>query len=497
MNKQRQKRKALTFDDITLEDKPSNYIPNDVNLSTFVTRNYQLKGAGIISAAMDTVTEGELALSLAKMGGLGVIHRNLDIDAQVQMVKWVRNQINYRGMINNPVTFKSNDRIDYVLKVIKEKEYGFSSFPIVDDNNVLLGLLTKKDLTFIGSDSVHMEDIMTYLDHGLVTCPLGTTVDEAREMMWRGHRPTQIPVIDQNKKLVGMYVWNDICDDQRKKELFSLDSEGHFLVAAAIGVGNGELERARLLAEAGCKILVIDTSHGASKTVCNQLIKLRQIFGNTVDIIVGNVASYESAKFLLENEAVPDAIKVGIGPGSTCTTRTISGHGVPQVTAIYEVYEAISESKHQIPIIADGGIRHSGDMVKCFAVGANSIMLGGVLAATTESPGKMVVKGNKMYKEIRGMGSKSAMEARSNSGSKMRYFHSDNTKFVPEGISGLVEHKGTIEKVINELSGGIKVGLAHSGCNNIYDFHNRAHIWKQTGFGMLESKPHDIKDICQ
>ena len=493
MEKQHQMRHALTFDDITLEDKPSYHIPNNVKLSTHVTKNFTLKGAGILSAAMDTITEGELALALAKMGGLGVIHRNLDIDSQVAMVKWVRNQINYRGMINNPVTFKPTDKIICVLKIIKEKGYSFTSFPIVKDDNELVGLIKKNDLEFIGRESVNIEDIMNHIDD-IVTCDENTTIDNALEMM-HSTKVKQIPVIDKNNKLVGMYVWNDICDDQRKKELFSLDSEGHFLIAAAIGTGENEFDRAKSLIEAGCKILVIDTSHGASILVKDQLIKIKEFCAN-VDVIVGNVASYESAKFLLEGECIPDAIKVGIGPGSTCTTRMISGHGVPQITAIYEVYKAVCEYGNKIPVIADGGIRNSGDMIKCFAVGASAIMLGNILAGTTESPEKIIIKDNKAYKAIRGMGSRSAMEARTNMGSRLRYFNVDESKFVPEGISGLVEHKGTIEKVINELLGGIRVGLAHSGCDNIKDFHKTATFWTQSGFGMIESKPHDIKDIC-
>jgi IMP dehydrogenase len=493
LDKKRNQRQALTFDDITLEDKPSQFIPNDIKLSTHVTRNFKLKGAGILSAAMDTVTESELALELAKMGGLGVIHRNLDAETQVQMVQRVRNQINYRGMIKDPVTFESGDTIDSVLKIIKTRGYSFTSFPIVDNTNKLVGLVTKNDLQFIGKDSINIKDIMTPKDK-IVTCLEGTTIDDAKELMINT-KVKQIPVINPDNELIGMYVWNDICDDQRKRELFSLDSEGHFLVAAAIGTGESEFERAKLLIEAGCKILVIDTSHGASLLVKQQLRYIKK-YDNTVDVIVGNVASYESAAYLINDKDYrPDAIKVGIGPGSTCTTRMISGHGVPQLTAIYEVYRAVRDYGNDIPIIADGGIRNSGDMIKCFAVGASAIMLGNILAGTTESPGKLIIKDNKEYKTIRGMGSREAMETRSNMGSRMRYFNIDDTKFVPEGISGLVEHKGSVEKIINELSGGIKVGLAHSGCNNIIDFHRNSTFWVQSGFGMIESKPHDIKDI--
>jgi IMP dehydrogenase len=410
------------------------------------------------------------------------------------MIKWVRNQINYRGIINNPVTFRPDDTITHVSNTIKQNGYSFTSFPIINENSKLKGLLTKKDLEFIGKECTYIKDIMSLFDN-IVTCDKNTTIDEAYEMMCKT-KVKQIPVVDENKKLIGMYVWNDICDDKRKKELFSLDSEGHFLIAAAIGTGDSEFERAKLLIEAGCKILVIDTSHGASIHVKTQLENIKKLYGNKVDVIVGNVASYASAEFLLDSEIVPDALKVGIGPGSTCTTRMVSGHGVPQITAIYEVYSAIQKYEKDIPIIADGGIRNSGDIIKCFAAGANAVMLGNMLAKTTESPGKIIIKDGKEYKTIRGMGSRSAMETRSNLGSKLRYFNTDETKFVPEGISGLVEHKGSVEKIINELSGGIKVGLAHSGCNNIIDFHEKSTFWTQSSSGMIESKPHDINDIC-
>lgn len=485
---------ALTFDDITLEDKPSLYHPNDVNLDTFVTRNIKIKGC-ILSAAMDTVTEEKMALAMAKVGGLGIIHRNLDINKQVNMITWVRKQIHYKGMISEPVCFDPCTTIRDVKKEIKNNDYTFTSFPVIDINKKLVGLLACNDMDFCESLDTPIATIMKQRND-VMTCNKDLNIEQVYELML-SKKIKKLPVVDENDILLGLYVWNDICDNQKQKNSFSLDSEGHFLVGGAIGSGNDELLRAKELVKAGCKILVIDTSHGACLAIKTQLINLKKMFTN-IDIIVGNVASYESAKYLLDNsEYFPDAIKVGIGPGSICTTRQVTGHGVPQVTAIYEVYKAVKEFEEKtgiyIPIIADGGIRYSGDIVKCFAMGASSVMLGSVLGSTTESPGQLIIKNNKKYKSIRGMGSRSAMNDKYNEGSKLRYF--SQTKFVPEGIAGLVEYKGPINKVISELYGGIRAGLSHSGSNNIIDFQKKVTIWTQTNAGIIESNPHNIENI--
>jgi len=298
--------------------------------------------------------------------------------------------------------------------------------------------------------------------------------------------------------------------DHRKRDLFSLDSEGHFLVGAAIGLGADDLHRSELLVAAGCKVLVLDSSHGACKPAKEQIKKLREKFGNSVEIIVGNIASYESAMYLLDAEARPDSLKVGIGPGSICTTRSVTGHGIPQMTAVFQVWKAIRDygkkTGYYVPIIADGGVRTSGDIVKCLAVGATGVMLGSVFAGTEESPGKIIETGGKYFKTIRGMGSRSALEERS--GSRGRYLRQDKEsneteeltsqqkeKMVPEGVEGLVEMKGTVEKVMSEFLGGICAGLSHSGAAKISTFQQKATMWTQSFAGVTEGKPHDIKNI--
>lgn len=320
----------------------------------------------------------------------------------------------------------------------------------------------------------------------------------------------KLPVLSEDGTLQGMYVWNDVKDDKHKEKTFSLDNEGHFLVGAAIGVGPSDLNRANLLIQAGCKLLVIDSSHGSCKPVKDQIINIRKAHGNKVEIIAGNIASYASAKYLLEGNARPDGLKVGIGPGSICTTRQVTGHGIPQITAIFEVWRAVRDNGRQtgfyVPIVADGGIRTSGDIVKALASGANGIMLGSVFAGTQESPGVTVEKNGRKYKTIRGMGSRAAMEERS--GSRQRYHRQDDSKhtevrlttnqaqkMVPEGVEGLVEFRGTVDKVMTQLLGGVQAGLAHSGALNLKEFQATSQMWLQSVAGMKEGRPHDLHDV--
>jgi len=306
--------------------------------------------------------------------------------------------------------------------------------------------------------------------------------------------------------LRGLYVWGDVRNDQRLHEKFSLDDEGHFLVGAAIGVGSSDLARADKLIASGCKVLVIDSSHGACKPVKETLIAIRAKHGDAVQIIAGNVASYQSAAYLLQGDAKPDALKVGIGPGSICTTRQVTGHGIPQVTAIFEVWRAVRDVGYPVPIIADGGIRCSGDIVKCFAAGASGVMLGSALAGCTEAPGLVVIKNGRKFKTIRGMGSRSAMEERS--GSRGRYYQQSDAahvaegltkaqaeKMVPEGVEGLVQFSGTCEKVLNQLQGGVQSGLGHTGTRTIAEFQASAILWTQGPAGTAEGKPHDLTDV--
>jgi IMP dehydrogenase len=505
--------RAITFDDVTFEDKPSNIHPTDALINSQLTKNISLKTGGIMSAAMDTVTEAELALALAKMGGMGILHRNLSAEEQTSMVKWVRTRIYHGGRIDNPVTFNQNIKFSTMQRIIAEEGYTFTSFPIIDDDGILQGLITRDEMSFAEDKNPYlyeltrpMGDLIIARDNEWGEGPM--TSERARNIM-RIEKVKKLPVIDDNGKLVGMYVWNDLKDDERKRDMFSLDEDGHFLVGAAIGVGEEDMDRVKLLVEnGGCKVIVIDTSHGASQLAKNQICRIREAYGNKVDIIVGNVASYESAMYLLKGHHLPDAIKVGISSGSICTTREVTGHGMPQVTAIFEVYSAVkfyyesNPGSKWISIIADGGLRSSGDILKCYAMGASGVMLGSVFAGSEESPGQLIQKNGKKYKKIRGMGSKRAMEERQ--GSRKRYSANENeeeltvvqkTKVVPEGVEGVVEIRGSVENVMTKLSGGIRAGLAHSGADSIDEFRKKNKLWFQTFVGTLEGRPHDIFDV--
>lgn len=501
------KRRAVTFDEVTLSDQPVEFHPNDVQLSSFITRKIKLKGCGIMSAAMDTVTEKELALSMAQMGGIGILHRNLDPEEQAAQLKWVRRKIHYGGMIDKPITFSPDERYSTFQKQVADNQYPFTSFPVVDDNKKMLGLLTRDQFEFIQDTNPTLREIMMDIS-SLVTAPENTNTEQAYTIM-ATNKVKKLPVLSSEGTLLGLYVWNDVKNDQRKREKFSLDKDGHYLVGAAIGVGPSELHRAELLVNNGCKVLVMDSSHGSCKPVRDQVCAVKKKFGNAVEIIAGNIASYASAKYLLDGEGKPDALKVGIGPGSICTTRQVTGHGIPQVTAIFEVWRAVKEhgdrTGYYVPIIADGGIRNSGDIVKAIAAGATGIMLGSMLAGCQESPGQLVIKDGRKYKIIRGMGSRSAMESRS--GSRGRYYRGDKShategltkaqaqKMVPEGVEGLVQFKGTVEKVMLQLLGGVQAGLAHSGSICVPDFQAHSKIWMQSFAGVAEGKPHDISDI--
>jgi len=458
---------------------------------------------------MDTVTEARMALAMAKMGGVGIIHRNLSPQEQARQVQWVRKKIHSGGQIDKPFTFQPTDNLSVIQNEILHNEWHFTSFPIVDDDNKLVGLMTRDEMDFVEDGNPLLQNIMKPLER-ICTATEGSTSEEAYKLM-REHKVKKLPVIDKEGHLKGLYVWNDVKSDQRKRNKFSLDDEGHFLVGAAVGFGEAEMERVDLLVSVGCRLLVLDSSHGACQPAREQLNRIRKKYGpEQVEVIVGNIASYESAKYLLEGETQPDGLKVGIGPGSICTTRQVTGHGIPQLTAVYRVWKAVDDhgkkTGRYIPVIADGGIRTSGDIVKCLAVGASGFMMGSCFAGAEESPGMIVTKGGKQYKTIRGMGSRSAMESRA--GSRIRYHRNDGTqakqeslseqekiKVVPEGVEGLVEFKGSLERVMLEFLGGIQSGLAHSGGSNIPEFQGKAKLWLQSGAGINEGKPHSIYSI--
>lgn len=412
-------------------------------------------------------------------------------------------------MIDNPITFYPDQFVSDLQREVASHSYTFTSFPIIDHDGKFLGLVTRDELDFVEVENPVLRSIMKVKEK-VVTAPIGTDSNSAYEIM-KQERVKKLPILDESGKLHGMYVWNDVRLAKEKKASYSLDREGHFLVGAAIGIGDEEIERARELYKAGCKVIVIDSSHGACKPAMNQIKLLRKEFGNKMDIIVGNIASYESALYLLSGKYKPDALKVGIGPGSICTTRSVTGHGIPQLTAVFEVWRAVRDSGYYVPIIADGGIKQSGDIVKVLAVGASAVMLGSLFAGTTESPGQVIYKEGKKYKTIRGMGSRSAMEERS--GSRMRYLKDkigDNStnvsetlttqqkvKMVPEGVEGLVEFKGPLESLVQIFLGGIQAGISHSGAKDIKSFQKKATMWVQSTTGMIEGKPHDISHITQ
>ena len=500
---------AITFDDITFRDLPSDIHPNDTILKTRFTTNYKSKMCGLISSAMDTVTEKEMAYAMAKMGGLGVIHRNLSIEEQCKHVAWVRNKVHHGDLIENPVVYKGTNTISDIECDIKSNGWSFTNFPIINDTGELLGMVSRNELEFVETDNPLLKEIMIPREKLVTTNSINR--DIAYNIMI-DKKVKKLPIIDSNNKFIGMYAWNDV-RKHGNKEHFSLDNDGRFLVAAAVGANENEKERVKKLAEVDCKIIVIDTSHGSSSYVIDMLFWIKDNFPG-IDVIVGNIASYESAKFILEkcihhNESkgkdyLPNAIKTGISSGSICTTRRVTGHGIPQLTAIHQVWTCLNDlKKTNIPIIADGGIRYSGDLLKAFAVGASAVMMGNIFAGTDESPGKIITSDGNKYKVIRGMGSRSAMEDRD--GSRMRYFaNNKNTgkltnnqkkKITPEGVEATIRYKGPVENVFNEFIGGVQSGMAHSGAKTFKDFRNKCKAWIQNNAGINEGNPHSLHKI--
>lgn len=491
-------KKAVTFDEITLADRPVDFHPNDVVLRSFITRHVSLKGGGILSAAMDTVTEREMALAMAKMGGMGVIHRFLSPDEQAAQVDWVRKKIHYGGMIDKPVTFRDTDYYSTFESQCKAHNWQFSSFPIVDGNNKFVGLVTKEVLVFVESScNPQLKDVMLSIQQ--ITVASSTINTEEAFQIMRKHKVKKLPVVDENGCLFGMYVWNDVSSDQQKRENYSLDTDGHFLVGAAIGVEAKEIDRAKKLVAAGCRVVVIDATAGNADGLKRQIINLRKEFGDKIDIIAGNIASYTSAIHLMAGEFKPDALKVGVGGGSTAITRDATGHGIPQVSALYEVWKAVRDSGakdgYYVPIIADGGIRTSGDIVKCFAVGASGIMLGSLMAGTLESPGMIIEKSGRKYKTVRGMTSKKALDTQEEHNFQTKDKGHKELGEMKFGVEGRVIFTGDVEKMMTQLLGGIQSGLAHSGALTVTELQSKACIWSQSFAGAAEGKPHDIQDV--
>jgi IMP dehydrogenase len=469
------KGEGYTFDDVLLIPSRSEILPYQVDISSKFTRNINLS-TPIVSAAMDTVTEAELAIAIARKGGIGVIHKNMSMEKQAEQVKQVKRAEN--GMIYDPITITKNATVGDALGVMSEFKIG--GIPVVDKNNKLVGIVTNRDLRFQEDLKTPVSSIMT--SKNLITTTNKTNLKEAAEIL-KKHRIEKLPVVDENYKLIGLLTFKDITKIKDNPEA-SKDSKGRLRVAAGVGVTGDTLERVAALVSADVDAVVIDTAHGHSHGVVDMLKKVKQQFPD-LDVIVGNIATGEAATDLMNAGA--DALKVGIGPGSICTTRIIAGVGVPQLTAIYDVAEAV---KGKIPIIADGGIRYSGDMVKALAAGADVIMAGSLFAGVEESPGETIILNGRKFKSYRGMGSLEAMQ----SGSKDRYFQDsedDIKKLVPEGIVAQVPYKGKLEEVIYQLVGGLRAGMGYCGTPDIETL-KKASFIRITAAGVVENHPHDV-----
>jgi IMP dehydrogenase len=467
-------REGLTFDDVLLVPAESRVLPNDVSTATRLTRELTIE-IPIVSAAMDTVTEARLAIALAREGGLGIIHRNLPIDAQVAEVDKVKRSES--GMIVEPVTLPAEALVSDALELMAT--YHISGVPITDDAGKLVGILTNRDLRFAPDKSQPVSALMTSRD--LVTAAVGTTLAEAETILHQ-HKIEKLPVVDSGGRLRGLITVKDI---QKRIEFpkATKDAQGRLRVGAAVGVGDDAWERAGALVEAGVDVLVVDTAHGHSASVPQMVERVKSEWD--IQVIAGNVATAEATESLVDAGA--DAVKVGVGPGSICTTRVVAGVGVPQITAIYECARAAS-----VPVIADGGMTSSGDIAKAVAAGADSVMAGSMLAGTDESPGEVVLHQGERYKEYRGMGSLGAMRARGSS--RDRYFQGDVEdveKLVPEGIEGRVPYKGPVAGILHQLVGGLRQAMGYCGAATI-DEMKRAQFVRITAAGLRESHPHDV-----
>ena len=467
---------GLTYDDVLLVPAYSEVLPRSVDLTTRFSRNIELK-IPFISAAMDTVTEATMAIAIAREGGIGVIHKNMPIEEQARQVAIVKRAEN--GMIYDPVTIRRGRTVADALGLMGE--YHIGGIPVVDEENHLVGIVTNRDLRFELNQSRLIDEVMT--SENLVTTHVQTDLFGAAQIL-QENKIEKLPVVDDENHLIGLITYKDITK-AKDKPMACKDQKGRLRVAAGVGVTNDTLQRIAALVEAGVDAIVIDTAHGHSKSVIEKLREAKANFPQ-VDIVVGNVATGEAARTLVEAGA--DGVKVGIGPGSICTTRVVAGVGVPQLSAVYDVASALKGTG--VPLIADGGLRYSGDVVKALAAGGYSVMIGSLIAGTEESPGDTIIYNGRKFKSYRGMGSLEAMEC----GSKDRYFQSgvkDVKKLVPEGIAGRVPYKGTVQEVIYQLIGGLRSGMGYCGAANIEALHHAKFV-RITNAGVLESHPHDV-----
>jgi len=467
------RKRALTFEDVLLVPAKSEVLPKEVCIKTKLTKEIELN-VPFVSAAMDTVTEYRAAIAMARLGGIGVVHKNMDIESQVLQIKKVKKSES--GIIIDPISVRPTQTLQDAEDIMSS--YKISGVPVVDENNILLGILTNRDMRFIKDFSQLAGDVMTKMP--LVTAKKGVTLEEAAEIMHQ-HKIEKLPVVDSNDKLIGLVTIKDI---NKKLEYpnAAKDSHGRLLVAAAIGVG--QLDRATALVEAGVDVLVLDSAHGHSKGILDTVKLIKEKLD--IQIIAGNVATAEATEDLIKAGA--DAVKVGIGPGSICTTRIVAGVGVPQISAIDECSDM--GAKYNVPIIADGGIKFSGDVAKALAVGASCVMMGSALAGTEESPGEIILSGGRQFKSYRGMGSIGAMQK----GSNDRYFQEGTAadKLVPEGIEGMVPYKGLIGAIIHQFIGGLRASMGYLGSKDIKTFQETAQFVEITSAGLKESHVHDV-----
>lgn len=467
-------KEGLTFDDVLLIPQKSEILPRDVEVKSRITRKVRVN-TPIISAGMDTVTEAKMAIAMAREGGLGVIHKNMSIKEQAEEVDKVKRSES--GVITDPIYLTAQDAV-YDAEALMAK-YRISGVPIVDGNKRLVGILTNRDLRFEQNYQRRIEEVMT--KENLVTAPVGTTLEQAKEILQQ-HKVEKLPLVDDNYILRGLITIKDI-EKAKRYPNAAKDDKGRLVCGAAVGVTRDTFERAEALIKAGVDLLVVDTAHGHSRGVLETVREMRSRFPD-VQIVAGNVATAEATRDLIE--AGVDAVKVGIGPGSICTTRVVAGIGVPQITAVYDCASVARE--YNVPIIADGGIKYSGDIVKALAAGADVVMVGSLLAGTEESPGETEIFQGRSFKVYRGMGSIGAMKE----GSGDRYFQEGEKKLVPEGIEGRVPYRGSISEIIYQLLGGIRAGMGYCGVRTIEELKNNTRFIRITAAGLRESHPHDV-----
>ena len=473
---------GLTFDDVLLQPGESDVVPSRVNTITRLTRNVSLN-IPLLSSAMDTVTEARMAIAMAREGGIGVLHRNLSAEDQATQVDLVKRSES--GMITNPVTCGPDDTLQQVDQLCGR--FRISGLPVVDATGTLVGIVTNRDMRFVTDLSTKVREVMTRSP--LITAPVGVSKDEALTLLQR-HKIEKLPLVDDNGRLRGLITVKDFTKSEQYPNA-AKDDQGRLRVAAAVGVGDDSYKRARGLIDAGVDVVIVDTAHGHQRMVLEMIARLKK--DTATEIVGGNIATYAGAKALVEAGA--DAVKVGVGPGAICTTRVVAGVGVPQITAVMEATRACRAAG--VPVIADGGVQYSGDLAKAIVAGADTVMLGSLLAGCEESPGDLIFVNGKQYKQYRGMGSLGAMQSRgqAKSYSKDRYFQQDvnEDKLVPEGVEGQVPYRGPLSRVAHQLIGGLRASMGYVGAETVPDLQERGQLIRITAAGLKESHPHDIQ----